>query len=106
MFIGSKRVFEEVLTETTVSANTRKVGMIGVTSLNDITDKVFYIKSNATSTGEVTLQINNLVAKDLTKYQADGTGALHAGAIQEGQILIVTYNGEDFVLLNPVPGTV
>lgn len=102
MFIGKNRMFEEVFTETTNSANTRQIVVIGVDTLDKIVDKVIYVKSNATCTGNVTLQINDLAPKNVKKYTSEGLAELSENSIQENQILVLTYDGTQFVLLNPV----
>lgn len=102
MFIGNARVFDEVFAESTISANERKITAVGVPKLDTLTDKVFYLKSNATSTGNVTLSINDLAATAVKKYSTGGLVELPEGSIQEGQICILTYDGTQFILLNPV----
>lgn len=53
-----------------------------------------------TNTGAVTLDIDTLGAKAVTKY---GTTALAAGDLVAGSIALIEYDGTRFQLLNPVP---
>ena len=56
----------------------------------------FSFVASATNTGAVTLNINSLGAKDVTKR---GTTALVAGDITSGQIVLVEYDGTRFQLV-------
>lgn len=102
MFIGDRRVFDEVFTETTISANAKTVSIIGITSLDELVDKVMYLKAGSANTGAVTLNVNGYGATDLMKYSKAGLVALEANNIIEGQICVLTYDGTQFILLNSV----
>ena len=60
----------------------------------------FSFVASATNTGAVTLNINSLGAKDVTKR---GTTALAAGDITSGQVVVVEYDGTRFQLLAAPP---
>ena len=53
-----------------------------------------------TNTGAVTLDIDTLGAKSVTKY---GTTALVAGDLVAGSVALIEYDGTRFQLINPVP---
>ena len=59
----------------------------------------FRFVASGANTGPVTLNINSLGAKDITK---SGTSALSAGDIQTGSVVEVVYDGTRFQILNPV----
>lgn len=59
----------------------------------------FSFVASATNTGAVTLNINSLGAKDVTKR---GTTALAAGDIASGQIVVVEYDGTRFQLIGAI----
>lgn len=56
----------------------------------------FSFVASATNTGAVTLNINSLGAKDVTKR---GTTALAAGDIASGQVVLVEYDGTRFQMV-------
>jgi hypothetical protein len=58
----------------------------------------FRLKATATNTGAVTLNVNSLGAKDVKR---DGSSALVAGDIRNGQMYTVRYDGTNFQLLAP-----
>lgn len=60
-------------------------------------DSYAFIAAN-TNTGAVTLSIDGLTAKSVTK---SGSVALSAGEIQSGMIMYVKYDGTRFQLINP-----
>ena len=57
-----------------------------------------FIAAN-TNTGAVTLSIDNLTAKNVTK---NGSVALSAGDIQSGKMMLVEYDGTTFQLINNI----
>lgn len=58
-----------------------------------------YIKTAATNTGAMTLDVNGIGAVAIKK---NGTEALVAGDVQAGQIISVGYDGTNMQLLSPV----
>ena len=60
----------------------------------------FSFVAQNTNTGAVTLDIDTLGAKSVTKY---GTTALAAGDLVAGSIALIEYDGTRFQLINPVP---
>jgi hypothetical protein len=60
----------------------------------------FSFVAQNTNTGAVTLDIDTLGAKSVTKY---GTTALVAGDLVAGSIALIEYDGTRFQLINPVP---
>lgn len=102
MFIGKQKILEDIYVEETTSANTRKVSILGVLSLNSLINKIFYIKSNIANTGAGTLQINSLTATDIKKVTSAGLVDIASGDIVDGQVCFYTYDGTQFVLLNPL----
>lgn len=56
----------------------------------------FSFVASATNTGAVTLNVNSLGAKDVTKR---GTTALAAGDITSGQVVLVEYDGTRFQMI-------
>lgn len=64
------------------------------------TGQVFTFKAAGTNTTTVTLNIDGLGAKDITK---NGTTALIAGDISSGSMVTVAYDGTQFQLLGVVP---
>ncbi len=61
--------------------------------------QMFYFVAAGDNTGAVTLNINSLGAKNVTK---NGTTALAAGDIKSGQTVAVIYDGTRFQIVNPV----
>ena len=61
--------------------------------------QMFYFVAAGNNTGAVTLNINSLGAKNVTK---NGTTALVAGEIKSGQTVTVIYDGTRFQIVNPV----
>jgi hypothetical protein len=61
--------------------------------------QMFYFVAAGDNTGAVTLNINSLGAKNVTK---DGTTALSAAEIKSGQTVVVVYDGTRFQMVNPV----
>ena len=61
--------------------------------------QMFYFVAAGDNTGAVTLNINSLGAKNVTK---NGTTALTAGEIKSGQTVAVIYDGTRFQMVNPV----
>jgi hypothetical protein len=59
--------------------------------------QMFYWVAAGTNTGAVTLNINSLGAKAVTR---DGSTALIAGDIQSGEIVMVVYDGTRFQMIN------
>jgi hypothetical protein len=60
--------------------------------------QMFYFVAAGDNTGAVTLNINSLGAKNVTK---NGTTALAAGEIKSGQTVAVIYDGTRFQIVNP-----
>jgi hypothetical protein len=63
----------------------------------------FSFVASATNTGAVTLNINSLGAKDVTKR---GTTALASGDITSGQVVLVEYDGTRFQVVSQVDDAV
>jgi hypothetical protein len=61
--------------------------------------QMFYFVAAGDNTGAVTLNINSLGAKNVTK---NGTTALSAAEIKSGQTVAVIYDGTRFQMVNPV----
>lgn len=59
--------------------------------------QMFYFVAAGTNTGAVTLNIDSLGAKAVTR---DGSTALIAGDIQSGEVCVVVYDGTRFQLIN------
>ena len=64
-----------------------------------VTGAVYYFVAPAANTGAVTLNIDTLGAKNVTR---DGTTALVAGDIVSGEMVAVVYDGTRFQLISPV----
>ena len=58
----------------------------------------YYFSPAATNTGAVTINIDALGAKSITK---NGTTALAAGDLTSGKVAFVVYDGTQFQLVNP-----
>jgi hypothetical protein len=59
--------------------------------------QMFYFVAAAANTGAVTINIDSLGAKSITR---DGTTALAAGDIQSGEVCVIVYDGTQFQLVN------
>jgi len=59
--------------------------------------QMFYFVAAGANTGAVTININSLGAKSITR---DGTTALAAGDIQSGEVCVIVYDGTQFQLVN------
>jgi hypothetical protein len=68
-----------------------------------VTGQRFFFVAPAANTGAVTLNINAIGAKSVTK---SGTTALLAGDIVSGSVVQVVYDGTQFQLLNPYSASV
>ena len=66
------------------------------------TGQMFYFVAGATNTSAVTLNIDSLGAKSVTRH---GSTALVAGDILSGEVCVVVYDGTRFQLLNPASYT-
>lgn len=62
--------------------------------------QMFYFVSAGANTGAVTLNIDSLGAKNITK---DGTTALISGDITSGEVVVVVYDGTRFQMVSPSP---
>lgn len=60
--------------------------------------QMFYFVAAGTNTGAVTLNIDSLGAKSVTR---DGTTALAAGDITSGEVVVVVYDGTRFQMVSP-----
>lgn len=80
-------------------AGTNTITATGPTSMTAYAaGQNFYIVPAASNTGAVTLNINGLGAKNVTKY---GTTALVAGDMLINGVYEVSYDGTQFQLINP-----
>jgi hypothetical protein len=61
------------------------------------TGQMFYFVAAGANTGAVTINIDSLGAKSITR---DGTTALAAGDIQSGEVCVIVYDGTQFQLVN------
>ncbi|NBW12532.1 MAG: hypothetical protein EBR82_31350, partial [Caulobacteraceae bacterium] len=59
--------------------------------------QLFYFVANAANTGPVTINIDSLGAKAITR---DGSTALAAGDINSGEVVVVIYDGTRFQMIN------
>jgi hypothetical protein len=59
--------------------------------------QMFYFVAASANTGAVTINIDSLGAKSITR---DGTTALAAGDIQSGEVCVIVYDGTQFQLVN------
>jgi hypothetical protein len=66
------------------------------------TGNLFYFVAAATNTTSVTLNVDGLGARNMTRH---GSVALVAGDILSGEVCIVVYDGTRFQLLNPASYT-
>jgi hypothetical protein len=66
------------------------------------TGNLFSFVAATTNTGAVTINLNSLGAKSITKQ---GTTALVAGDITSGRVQLIEYDGTRFQLLNPSSST-
>ena len=66
------------------------------------TGNLFSFVAATTNTGAVTINLNSLGAKSITKQ---GTTALIAGDITSGRVQLIEYDGTRFQLLNPSSST-
>ncbi len=62
--------------------------------------QLFRFKANFSNTGSATLNVNTLGAKTIKK--SDGATNLASGDIENGQIVVVQYDGTNFQMLSPI----
>jgi hypothetical protein len=62
-----------------------------------VAGQMFYFVAAGANTGAVTINIDSLGAKSITR---DGTTALAAGDIQSGEVCVIVYDGTQFQLVN------
>jgi|LakMenE01Jun11ns_1017448.scaffolds.fasta_scaffold9959246_24 hypothetical protein len=83
----------------TVTGTDTLVGTLTPALTTYVTGAVYYFIAPATNTGAVTLNIDTLGAKNVTR---DGTTALVAGDITSGEMVAVVYDGTRFQLISAV----
>jgi hypothetical protein len=83
----------------TVTGTDTLVGTLTPALTTYVTGAVYYFIAPATNTGAVTLNIDTLGAKAVTR---DGTTALVAGDITSGEMVAVVYDGTRFQLISAV----
>jgi hypothetical protein len=81
----------------TASGADTVTGTLSPTLAAYATGQMFYWVAAGDNTGAVTLNIDSLGAKAVTR---DGTTALSAGDIQSGEVCVVVYDGTRFQLIN------
>lgn len=67
---------------------------------------VFYVKAIATNTGATTITVDALPPVNVMRFAGPTLGALTAGDIVAGNVYCLVYDGAEFLLLNPTPGSV
>jgi uncharacterized protein YjbI with pentapeptide repeats len=82
---------------TTVAGADTITGTLLPTLTAYATGQMFYFVSVGANTGAVTLNIDGLGAKAVTR---DGSSALAAGDINSGEIVVVVYDGTRFQMIN------
>ena len=83
----------------TVTGTDTLVGTLTPALTTYVTGAVYYFIAPATNTGAVTLNIDTLGAKSVTR---DGTTALVAGDLVSGEMVAVVYDGTRFQLISSV----
>jgi hypothetical protein len=83
----------------TVTGTDTLIGTLSPALTTYVTGAVYYFVAPATNTGAVTLNIDTLGAKAVTR---DGTTALVAGDLVSGEMVSVVYDGTRFQLISPV----
>jgi hypothetical protein len=83
-----------------ISGTNTITGTISTSPTAYVTGQVYKFISAGANTGAVTLNLNSIGAKSVTK---NGTTALSGGEIQSGQTVLVMYDGTRFQILNPSP---
>lgn len=66
------------------------------------TGQLFYFVAAGDNTGAVTINLNSLGAKSITKF---GATALVAGDIKSGQTVVIVYDGTQFQIVTPANTT-
>lgn len=66
---------------------------------------VVVFKANTANTGACTLNVNALGAKDIKKFGASGVVALNDNDLQANQVVIVIYDGTQFIVIG-TPGLI
>jgi hypothetical protein len=82
-----------------VSGTDTITGTLSPTLTSYVAGQMFYFVAAGDNTGAVTLNINGLGAKNVTK---NGSTALAAGELKSGQTVAVIYDGTRFQTLNAV----
>lgn len=98
MYASAGQVQDGVLTNLTLASGTdaiTAVASVGMTAY--ATGQTFTFIAAGTNTGAVTLNINSIGAKAITK---NGATALSAGDIASGAIVQVSYDGTQFQLIS------
>jgi hypothetical protein len=100
MYASAGQVQDNALAYLTSVSGTDTITAIAPVSMNAYTvGQTFrFIAAGANTTTSVTLNINSIGAKAITK---NGTTALVANDILAGSVVIVTYDGTEFQLSNP-----
>jgi hypothetical protein len=83
----------------TVTGTDTLTGSLTPSLVAYVTGAVYYFVAPATNTGAVTLNIDTLGAKNVTR---DGTTVLVSGDIVSGEMVAVVYDGTRFQLISPV----
>jgi len=102
MYAAAGQVQDGTLTYLTSVSGTDTITAIAPISMSAYaTGQTFrFIAAGANTTTSVTLNINSIGAKNITK---NGTTALIAGDIPSGSVVIVTYDGTQFQISNLSP---
>lgn len=100
MYASAGQVQDNTLAYLTSVSGTDTITAIAPVSMSAlVVGQTFrFIASGANTTTSVTLNINSIGAKNITK---NGTTALAANDILSGSVVIVTYDGTQFQLANP-----
>lgn len=85
--------------DTSAAANTITVSPVPAVSSYD-TGQRWRVKLAQTNTGQSNITVSGLVAK---RVLLQGKAALYNGALLAGNIADLSYDGADFICLNPVP---
>jgi uncharacterized protein YjbI with pentapeptide repeats len=81
----------------TISGTDTITGTMSPTLTAYAAGQLFYFVAGAANTGAVTLNVDGLGAKSVTR---DGSSALAAGDINSGEMVVVIYDGTRFQMIN------
>lgn len=86
------------------TANAQSVTIVAPTGFSLVTGNTIIFKASLTNTGPMTLSVNATPATPVLTFQQSGQpNAMIGGEVQAGQLVMATYDGANYQLMNASP---